>query len=220
MKRIGIVALLYFSVGAVSGQTYTGTFRTTAGNTTYHQFTRDGVGAAVYINQISTGNFPILRLSRGTATANEGVVFTVENDGRVGIGTTSPQAKLAVNGNILAKEIKVKTDISVPDYVFEPDYNLLGLAEVEAYVKEHKHLPEIPSATEIRQNGLDLAEMNLLLLKKVEELTLHLIERNKGQKRQETLINTQVQRLEEYRCLIEKLEKSVAYLMKQQEKPN
>ncbi|MFC3198175.1 hypothetical protein ACFOET_11190 [Parapedobacter deserti] len=101
--------------------------------------------------------------------------MTMLSDGSVGIGTTNPQARLAVNGNILAKEVKVKTDISVPDYVFEPGYELQALADVEAYVKTHKHLPEIPSAADIQRDGLDLAEMNLLLLKKVEELTLHLI---------------------------------------------
>ncbi|SFC82802.1 hypothetical protein SAMN05421747_13214 [Parapedobacter composti] len=109
--------------------------------------------------------------------------------GNVGIGTANPQAKLAVNGNILAKEVKVKTDISVPDYVFESDYELPSLAEIEAYVKQHKHLPEIPSAADIQRDGLDLAAMNLLLLKKVEELTLHLIEKeNKIQAIHEELI--------------------------------
>ncbi len=99
--------------------------------------------------------------------------------GRVGIGTANPQADLAVEGNILAKQIKVKTDITIPDYVFEPDYNLSSLQEVEKYVKANKHLPEIPSAQKIGEEGLNLAEMNLLLLKKVEELTLHLIEKDK-----------------------------------------
>ncbi len=99
--------------------------------------------------------------------------------GRVGIGTANPQADLAVEGNILAKQIKVKTDITVPDYVFEPDYNLKSLQEIESYVKINKHLPEMPSASEVGKNGLDVAEMNLLLLKKVEELTLHLIEKDK-----------------------------------------
>jgi len=100
--------------------------------------------------------------------------------GNVGIGTTNPQAKLAVDGNILAKEIKIKTDISVPDYVFEPDYKMLSLTEIEEYVKLHKHLPEIPSAKTIGKEGLDLAEMSLSLLKKVEELTLHLIDEQKA----------------------------------------
>ena len=99
--------------------------------------------------------------------------------GRVGIGTSNPQASLAVDGNILAKEIKVKTDIAVPDYVFEPDYKLSTLEEIEEYVKTNKHLPEIPSAKQIETNGLDLAQMNLLLLKKMEEMTLHVIEQQK-----------------------------------------
>jgi len=66
-----------------------------------------------------------------------------------------------------------------PDYVFEPTYNLKPLAEIETYIKENKHLPEVPSAKEMEKNGVQLGEMNMLLLKKVEELTLHLIEQNK-----------------------------------------
>lgn len=99
--------------------------------------------------------------------------------GKVGIGTANPQADLSVNGNILAKEIKVKTDISVPDYVFEPEYCLRSLEEIEKYIKANKHLPEIPSAKHIKAEGIDLAGMNLLLLKKIEEMTLHLIEKDK-----------------------------------------
>lgn len=111
--------------------------------------------------------------------AYDGLMVQYNRDGNVGIGTDSPMAKLAVDGNILAKEINVKTDITVPDYVFEPDYELNSLAYIADYVKTNKHLPEIPSAKEIKRNGLDLAEMNLLLLKKVEELTLHAIENEK-----------------------------------------
>ncbi|QRY57130.1 hypothetical protein [Sphingobacterium siyangense] len=113
------------------------------------------------------------------AQAYDGLMVRYNSQGNVGIGTNSPMAKLAVDGNILAKEIKVKTDITVPDYVFEPDYKLNSLAYIADYVKTNKHLPEIPSAKEIKKDGLDLAEMNLLLLKKVEELTLHAIENEK-----------------------------------------
>ena len=116
--------------------------------------------------------------------------------GNVGIGTNNPKAKLAVDGNILAKEIKVKTDISVPDYVFEPDYNLKSLEEIESYVKANKHLPEIPSAKQIQADGLDLAEMNLLLLKKVEEMTLQLIQMNNEMKKQAEKIEGQAEKIQ------------------------
>lgn len=118
-------------------------------------------------------------LAYGAAPWASGIGLYILPDGKVGIGTISPQASLSVNGNILAKEIKIKTDITVPDYVFEPDYKLLSLPALEKFVNKHKHLPEIPSATAIAEHGLDLAEMNLALLKKVEELTLHLIEKDK-----------------------------------------
>ena len=110
--------------------------------------------------------------------------FIMRANGNVGIGIENPQAKLAVDGNILAKEIKVKTDITVPDYVFEPEYDLKNLEEIESYVKANKHLPEVPSAKEIGRDGLDLGEMNLLLLKKIEELTLYAIEQNDQIKKQ------------------------------------
>jgi hypothetical protein len=98
-------------------------------------------------------------------------------NGNVGIGTTTPNEKLSVNGKIRAKEIKVET-ANWPDYVFEDDYKIASLTEIEKYIKENKHLPEMPSAKEAETNGVELGEMNKLLLKKVEELTLHLIKLN------------------------------------------
>jgi hypothetical protein len=84
--------------------------------------------------------------------------------------------KLLVTGQIVMNS---DWKIEVPDYVFEEDYDLPSLSSVESYVKENKHLPEIPSAREIAEQGLNLGEMNLRLLKKIEELTLHMIEMEK-----------------------------------------
>jgi hypothetical protein len=99
-------------------------------------------------------------------------------NGNVGIGTTTPNEKLAVNGKIRAIEIKVES-ANWPDYVFEKDYALPTLNHIEAYIKQYKRLPEMPSAKEVAANGIELGEMNKLLLKKQEELTLLLIEQNK-----------------------------------------
>ncbi len=101
------------------------------------------------------------------------------NSGKVGIGTSIPDEKLTVNGKVHAVEFTTTPAIPVPDYVFENDYKLLSLKEIESYIKANKHLPEIPSAKEIEANGLELGLMNLLLLKKVEELTLYAIKQDK-----------------------------------------
>lgn len=103
----------------------------------------------------------------------------------VGIGTLSPDEKLTVKGKIHTQEVRV--DMAgplVPDYVFGSDYKLKTLEEVDNYIKKNNHLPEIPSAQEIEKNGLMLAEMNMSLLKKVEELTLYVIEQEKKNNQQ------------------------------------
>jgi hypothetical protein len=109
---------------------------------------------------------------------SNGVSFL--NGGNVGIGTTTPDQKLTVDGVVKCEEVRVEIFTGTgPDYVFAPDYNLLPLSEVESYIKANKHLPEVPSAKQMEEEGLNLKAMNLLLLKKVEELTLHLIEQQK-----------------------------------------
>lgn len=116
--------------------------------------------------------------------------------GNVGIGTTSIGSyKLAVAGKIAAVgEVKVfiAGTTTFPDYVFKPNYKLTPLADVEKFIKENGHLPEVPSAEEVEQEGLSLNEMSIILLKKVEEMTLHLIEL----KKENELLKTRLKKLE------------------------
>ncbi|MCC9070883.1 tail fiber protein [Flavobacterium sp. F-65] len=117
--------------------------------------------------------------------------------GNVGIGTTAPDEKLTVKGKIHTQEVRV--DLAgplVPDYVFANDYKLKSLEEVESFIKENSHLPEIPSAKEIEKNGLMLAEMNMNLLKKIEELTLYAINQEKKTEKLMEYIDSQNKRLE------------------------
>jgi hypothetical protein len=115
-------------------------------------------------------------------------IYMAESGGNVGIGTTDPKGyRLAVAGKAIAEEIVVKLQANWPDYVFEKNYNLRPLAEVENFINQNKHLPEVPAAKEMEANGVNLGEMNMLLLKKVEELTLYVIElkkENEAQRRQ------------------------------------
>jgi len=104
--------------------------------------------------------------------------FVIRHGGNVGIGTANPQAKLSVNGKVLAEEIEVIVDVPA-DYVFEDTYDLKSLEEVEEYISENGHLPKVPSAEVIKEQGWKVGEMSNKLLEKIEELTLYLIEINK-----------------------------------------
>jgi hypothetical protein len=121
--------------------------------------------------------------------------------GNVGIGTTNPQGyKLAVNGDAIFTKVKVKEYGSWADYVFEPNYKLPSLKEVEQFIKQHKHLPEVPSAGEVEKNGLDLGDNQAVLLKKIEELILYAIESDKKNKKLEEKnqqLEERLKRLEE-----------------------
>lgn len=139
------------------------------------------------IVSVSNGDDSVSDLLPNSSNPNVSSVWDESNtvasyQGEVAIGrTTVPSGyKLAVEGHIRAREIKVDTD-TWPDYVFSSDYQLLTLEEIQKHIAEKGHLPNIPSAVEIAEDGLDLGEMNKLLLEKIEELTLHLIAQEKKQ---------------------------------------
>ena len=115
---------------------------------------------------------------------------TFPTSGNVGIGTSTPSNELDVKGTIRAEEVIVQTGWS--DFVFEDDYQLRTLDEVAGFIEAKGHLPEIPSAEEVAENGVTLGQMNAKLLQKVEELTLYLLEL---QKQNRELVE-RVQRLE------------------------
>ncbi|MEN0052365.1 MAG: hypothetical protein AAGC65_01785 [Mucilaginibacter sp.] len=123
--------------------------------------------------------------------------MVIDPTGNVGIGTTDPKGyKLAVNGSMIATAVTVKTYGTWPDYVFKKNYDLRSLTEVKNYINNNQHLPEIPSAEEITKEGINLGEMNKLLLKKVEELTLYLIEKDEKETRQKATIDKQGRRID------------------------
>lgn len=156
-----------------------------------------GPATTLRLNTISNGkNFEITNLDGTSKTA----IFHVNDDlesakvslvpygGRVGIGTTDPKAKLSVNGIIISSEIVVLADISqYPDFVFSDDYKLRSLKEVEEYIENNSHLPDIPEADDVKE-GIALGEMNNKLLQKIEELTLYTIEQEKKIEKLEKLV--------------------------------
>jgi hypothetical protein len=102
----------------------------------------------------------------------------LSGNGNVGIHTTDPTNALDVIGTIRGTKVLVQA-LPWPDYVFKTDYKLASLDEVETYIKANSHLPEIPSENEIFEKGLNLGEMQALHMKKIEELTLYVIELKK-----------------------------------------
>lgn len=101
--------------------------------------------------------------------------LTIDGAGNVGVGTLTPDQKLSVNGTVHAKSVVIDLN-GWSDYVFKKDYRLPALTAVKTYIRENKHLPGIPSEAEIIKTGLDVSEANNLLLKKMEEMTLYMIE--------------------------------------------
>ena len=145
--------------------------------TVYGELYHEGGGTGFKINANAGGGSwaDIYFQTNGTTK------MFIESSGNVGIGTTDLATgyKLSVDGKVACEEVFVEYSGNWPDYVFSPEYNLLNLNELENHINENNHLPGIPSAVEIEENGFHLAEMQKLVLQKVEELTLYTIEQGK-----------------------------------------
>ncbi len=159
----------------------------TLGNTKHSNNASFGSGAGAIMFLANGGNMEFF-ISNASPGPNQNVTWglpkmLITRGGNVGIGTNSFGGlyRLYVAGKIAAwEEIKVFTNgSSFPDYVFDANYKLRSLEDTETYIKENHHLPEVPSAAEIAKDGMSLNGMSEILLKKVEELTLHLIEMKK-----------------------------------------
>jgi len=126
---------------------------------------------------------------------DQDILMEIKDDGKISIGnvTTPGQYKLYVEEGILAEKVKVATDglIDWADYVFEENYDLNSTKEVETFIKENKHLPNVPSAKEVNEKGVDMVEMDATLLRQIEELWLHVIEL----KKQNEALNNQIKAL-------------------------
>ncbi|TCI84785.1 hypothetical protein [Tenacibaculum sp. M341] len=159
------------------------------------RFKRQGSGGGIgseYVNgngkswRVAVGGNNTFSIYKGTDSFGNG--FIINEEGNIGIGTVNPDSKLTVKGQIHCEEILV--DLEVPaDYVFQKyytgnstlkeDYKMPTLEEVEAFTKENHHLPNVPSAKKMQEEGVELKEMTNLLLQKIEELTLYTIEQEK-----------------------------------------
>lgn len=159
-----------------------------------HFSTNDGVDQ-VY-------NYPKTKMYI-TASGNVLINPKVDIEGNLDATSIVGEGKLQVSGLIRAKEVKVET-ANWPDFVFAKDYKLPTLRETERQIKKNGHLPGIPSAAEAEKNGIELGEMNKKLLQKIEELTLHLIEKDKELSAERKVNEDQEQRLQKLEALMKK----------------
>lgn len=147
-----------------------------------------GNGWGTYLQLITT--------SHENANPVQHVRMHIGEDGKVGIGTTTPAHTLTVKGTVHARDVLLEITAGA-DFVFHPGHDLQPLSEVKSFIQENRHLPGIPSEREMKENGVTMSEFQIKLLEKIEELTLHSI-------RQEEKITALEKQLEQYRTALEK----------------
>ena len=183
-----------------------------------------GTGASVFDNHRDLGNIGfIFRSTNDNTNFNELLRIRGDN-GYVGIGTANPQSKLAVNGDITAKKVTVTLN-GYADYVFDPAYQLPQLDSVAAYIRANKHLSEVPDETTVLKNGLDLGNNQVILLKKIEELTLYLLDQDKKSRGQQVVVDRlaaenkqlqqQAKQMQEQAALLDRQSKLIELLQQQ-----
>ncbi|MFA6086761.1 hypothetical protein [Mucilaginibacter sp.] len=154
------------------------------------------------VGYVSTDNPMIQGFNSVTNTAKNIAINPF--GGNVGIGTINPDALLAVAGTIHSQVVKV--DMSGwSDFVFDPQYKLPALADVKAYIDRNHHLPDVPSEKEVIKNGLNVGEISKIQTKKIEELTLYLLESEKQLKQQQLQIDNQQQQIDDLRTQLKAL---------------
>jgi hypothetical protein len=150
------------------------------------------------VGSSDAGDAPLgLQASTLSFVNSGGFRFYINTAGNVGIGTTNPTYKLSVNGSIQAKEIRVETGWA--DFVFAPEYALRPLSEVESYICQNRHLPDVTPASEIQKDGLQVGKQMTEMMQKIEELTLYLIDlkkENTNIQQENAALKTRIEKLE------------------------
>ncbi len=158
-------------------------------------------------NMNNQTNFSIYNWTDHSSETTPLPYFNITQEGNVGIGLHTPTTKLDVAGTIRAYEVKVCLSQGC-DFVFKSDYKLMNLRKLEEFVKTNQHLPEIASEKEMTENGVNMKDMQMKLLQKIEELTLYTIEQNKNLEQQ----NAKIVELEKQNAKIHTLEEKIEKL--------
>ncbi|WP_422350085.1 fibronectin type III domain-containing protein [Flagellimonas sp.] len=146
--------------------------------------------------------------------AKNGTTASYSDEVAIGSNSVPSGYKLAVDGKLITEEVRVEFSGTWPDYVFEEGYDLPSLQEVQKHIDQHGHLPNIPSAEEVHANGMDVGEMNKLLLEKIEEMTLYIILLESTQKLHEKRLEQQNEKLAKITLFEKELEAQKVILEK------
>ncbi|MEL6133349.1 MAG: hypothetical protein AAFR59_08310, partial [Bacteroidota bacterium] len=204
MNKLGMVAIggsvllndsktkLEINEDATSGASDRLFFRMDAGNGSYNESVRNNDLAIIWTDSEGNDGGQGVPAKRNFAS---GLVLApwatgskrglrIDKDGDVSIGVPHYNVKgqnyaLAVNGEVICEELKVQTYANWPDYVFADDYERMDLSELEHYIEENNHLPNVPAAQVVESEGIEVAKMTTIQMEKIEELTLYILELNK-----------------------------------------